>query len=254
VDDGEDAAVIVHEYGHVLCQASIAFGNSGLERRSVEEGICDYLAGSYVRKQSDFQWTNLFKWDGHNEFWPGRTLNSPKIYPDNLVGQIHKDGEIFSSVLTTMETILGREITHKVLFTSLPYLLPNFTMPQAAQAIMDSDSAMYNGTHSALIRQLFQAKGIQPGFIIVSAPTALAMADWNIQTLQSDDGWILTKPEKKPGEAFLTDQKGRVLQSYELPSGQNRIKITSGGLLPGLYFLRVQSGNDSKTVKLITYH
>jgi len=251
VDDGEDAGVIIHEYGHALCQSANPFGNSGFERRSLEEGICDYLAGSYVRTQSEFEWNRLFKWDGHNEFWPGRTLNTAKMYPDNLVGQIHKDGEIFSYVLTTMETTLGREATHKILLSSLPFLLPNFTMPQAAQTLIDTDSSLNNGVNSALIRQLFLAKGIQPGMIIVSTKTELAMGEWSVFSSHFGKNWILRKPEKNQGLVFLTDQNGRVLRNYVFESGKSRLEISSEGLRAGMYFLRIQSESAYKTLKII---
>lgn len=168
VDDAEDAAVIIHEYGHVLGQASIPFGNSGLQRRAIEEGICDYLAGSYCKQLSDWNWFNLFKWDGHNEFWSGRTLLSTKFYPTNLVGQIHRDGEIFSAFLTQLELLIGRDATHTLILSAMPFFIPEISMPQAAQIILNTDSVLFQGQNAQVLGQLMTSRGIHPSQIIVS--------------------------------------------------------------------------------------
>lgn len=255
VDDAEDAAVIVHEYGHVLSHASLAFGNSGDERRAIEEGICDYLAGSYTRSCSDYEWQNLFKWDGHNEFWAGRTLMSPKIYPDNMVGQMHKDGEIFSSALMTMELAMSRKLVHKLVLGTLPFLIPDLSMPLAAQAFLETDSLLSGGIHTPLLVQIFNSKGIHPGQVIVRNPVVQnTIRGWEIR---GNDGvskeWELVQYGEKPAAVTISDQNGKLLKSFSTTGSELTVPISKQAFLPGIYLLRIRMENEIRTFKLVVF-
>ena len=81
VDDAEDADVLVHEYGHSVSETAAPNSNSGQQRNSLDEGFCDYMAGAYSKSISTFNDNWMFNWDGHNEFWNGRVLNSTWVYP-----------------------------------------------------------------------------------------------------------------------------------------------------------------------------
>ena len=78
VNDAEDADVIVHEFGHSLSFSASPGSNSGDERQLVDEGIGDYVATSYSRAIDTFRWADMFTWDGHNEYWNGRTATTDK--------------------------------------------------------------------------------------------------------------------------------------------------------------------------------
>ena len=246
VDDAEDAAVLVHEYGHALSHSALAFGNSGFERRALEEGFCDYLGGSYTRRLSDFTWNQLFKWDGHNEFWTGRVLNSEKMYPNNLVGQIHKDGEIFSSALTELENLSSRALVHELLLGSMPFFLPNQTMPAAAQVLLETDSSLYNGAHSTQINQAFMARGINPGQIIVSVPEPIAqrLPFW----LQVDGGeFFIYTPTAEHGQFEVYDLLGRSLTLGSLTGNRTRIRLNPAQ--PGMRLVKVWTSQAVGTAR-----
>lgn len=246
VDDAEDASVLVHEYGHALSHSALAFGNSGVERRALEEGFCDYLGGSYARHLSDYQWNQLFKWDGHNEFWAGRVLNSDKMYPNGLIGQMHKDGEIFSSALTQLENLTSRPVVHRLLLGSMPYFLPNQLMPTAAFMLLETDSALYNGQHSQQIVDAFTARGINPGQIIVSAGGSgvRGIALW---LRPQDEGWILHSPNDKEGVFEVFDVQGRQLHTGKLNGTMTR--LTGVSLLRGRFWVRVRTQNGVGIVR-----
>jgi hypothetical protein len=255
VDDAEDGAVIVHEYGHALMQKAISFGNMGTERKTVEEGLCDYLAGSYVKNQSDFEWQNVFKWDGHNEFWAGRNLVNSKVYPSNLVGQIHKDGEIFSAFLMQLELSLGRNHVHKILFSMAPFLLPNMSMPQAAQLFQKVDSSLNGTSNYALISQKLMDKGLHPSQIIVSSQNNFSPRNqFQILDIQTyADFFLLENKSKEMLNAFLVDQNSRVLGSvFKIQPGQ-KTRLSKSGLAPGLYGLKWmgETGNGVRKIILL---
>ena len=111
VDDGEDADVILHELGHGI-HDWITGGNLS-QVNGLSEGSGDYWAVSYSRSKN--QWTSadpeyfwVFSWDGHNQFWNGRTTNYGASYPGGLVGQIHTDGQIWATCLMRIWEQLGR--------------------------------------------------------------------------------------------------------------------------------------------------
>ena len=239
VDDAEDAGVIVHEYCHALAHSAISFGNSGNERRALEEGFCDYLAGSYCKSISDWNWEKLFKWDGHNEFWAGRSLLSSKVYPADLVGQMHRDGEIFSSALSNIELQIGRKKTHQILLNSLPFFIPNMGMRQAARVMFHSDSTLFNGANNVAMTSAFQNRGIHPNQIIVSNDFEYRNPVQNsILVFQIEGKVFLKNNGKESGEAFLLDQNGRVLQKISglLPGQQ--VSISNKATPDGLYLIR----------------
>ena len=240
VDDAEDAAVIVHEYGHVLCQSAIPFGNSGQERRAIEEGLCDYLAGSYLRSFSDYLPNRIFRWDGNNEFWAGRSLVSSKMYPNDLSGGIYADGEIFCSVLTKIEESRGRAVTHQLLLSALPGLIPNLNMPKAARLLLAADTAIFQGQNSVAIRQHFIERGIDPDLVIVGIqPGKLESGSFSFY--QAEGKVVFKNPLKHPITIQIYDAFGRVYLDINTEKGKENIHLPLEGLSSGIYFLRVEN-------------
>jgi hypothetical protein len=249
VDDAEDAGVIVHEYCHALANSAIPFGNSGPERRALEEGLCDYLAGSYCKSISDWNWENLFKWDGHNEFWAGRNLLTSKVYPMDLSGQIHSDGEIFSSALSHIELQIGRKKTHQILLNSLPFFIPGMKMRQATLVMLQSDSILFNGADIPFMNTALLNRGIHPSQIIVSDNPVFGVGkEKNIRILQIEGKRIIRNIGKETGEAFILDQNGRVLQKISEFSPMQEISIPNKGMPNGLYIVRF-IGSKSSDIK-----
>jgi len=122
VDDGEDADVILHELGHGL--HDWITNNSLSQVDGLSEGCGDYWAQSYKRSLGQWQpseasYQFVFGWDGHNEFWPGRTTNHTVTYPSGLTGSIHQNGQIWATSLMRVYDIIGREKTDKAFLEGL---------------------------------------------------------------------------------------------------------------------------------------
>jgi zinc metalloprotease ZmpB len=152
VDDAEDADVIWHEYGHAI-QYTFAPGWGGGECAALGEGYADYWAASYSRAlgkwtSSDVQFNWVYKWDGHNEFWAGRKLNDQRTYPFGTL-TAHSAGQIWSSVLMSIWSDLGRDVTDHLVVKSLFYLGAGSTAVDAAQAMLQADRDLYDGAHIA---------------------------------------------------------------------------------------------------------
>lgn len=161
VDDAEDADVIVHEYGHALADAASPNSNTGFEREAVDEGFGDYLAASYSKSINAFNWEKVFSWDGHNEYWDGRSAKTNKVYPENTnSSSIHLTGEIWSTVLMDIQDSLGRETTDSIVLEHLYYLAPNLKMNEIAKLLIRADSALNKGRNSSILEYKLCKRGL----------------------------------------------------------------------------------------------
>ena len=119
VDDAEDGEVIVHEYGHSVQDNQVPGFGATLEGGSMGEGFGDYL-GATVNSSltGDFQLTCIAEWDA-TSYAAGvphclRRLDSTKHYPEDVVGEVHADGEMWSASLFQIRTALGAAKADKV--------------------------------------------------------------------------------------------------------------------------------------------
>jgi Zn-dependent metalloprotease len=170
VDDAEDASVIWHEYAHAI-QMNIAHMSYEGQTAALQEGSADYWAASYVRSRTDFDWQDLFVWDAgktgpgdsYGVFWPGRRCDLDLKYPDDYDfqdGVIHKNGQIWSSVLMHIQSEIGRE-TSDILFLQSHYLWGSSPgLRDAARAYIQADSLLYQGQHTREILYWFEKYGL----------------------------------------------------------------------------------------------
>lgn len=151
VDDAEDADVIIHEYGHALSYAATGENQSGTERRALDEGIGDYWTAVYSQILGVESWFNLFNWDGHNEFWPGRTAATRATYPLEPYPPTNQDiyryGEIWASTLMRMRMDLGGDIVDRLALEEMYMNAPGMTFPDAAHLLLEADQNLYGGAH-----------------------------------------------------------------------------------------------------------
>ncbi len=166
VDDAEDADVIIHEYGHAISHSLAPSTNVGSQRQAIDEGFCDYLASSYSNTFSSFRYTDVFTWDGHNEFWAGRNTNTTKKFPDNITNNLYQDSEIWSSTLLDIHNSIGREVLDQILFQSMYSYFPFMNMPQAANFMFQADTIIFSGIHSDTLCKIFTKRGLGNNCII----------------------------------------------------------------------------------------
>jgi Zn-dependent metalloprotease len=112
VDDAEDGEVIVHEYGHAVQDNQVPGFGSTLQGGAMGEGFGDYLAATVnAALVGDFQITCIAEWDA--TFYAAgvphclRRVDSTKHFPEDAVGQVHADGEMWSASLFQIRTALG---------------------------------------------------------------------------------------------------------------------------------------------------
>lgn len=161
VDDAEDADVVVHEYGHYISHATAPGTNEGFERLGLDEGLCDFFAAAYSKNISSFRWYDIFTWDGHNEFWSGRSANTSKKYPDDVNSQsIHSNGEILSSAMMEVHNLLGRSTSEKLMIQAMYSFASNMSMSDAGNLVLQADSTLFDGAHYCEIFAVLNRYGI----------------------------------------------------------------------------------------------
>lgn len=162
VDDAEDPDVILHELAHGLHDWLTLGDFSQVE--GLSEGCGDYWAASDNRSHgfwspSDPQYHWVFQWDGHNPFWSGRRTDYAVPYPGGLVGNIHTDGQIWSSTLMQIYQDIGRAATDANLLECLAMTNSLTTQEDAAQAFLQADINLHGGIHLSAIEYWFTQRG-----------------------------------------------------------------------------------------------
>ncbi|MCF6133329.1 T9SS type A sorting domain-containing protein [Flavobacterium wongokense] len=161
VDDAEDADVIWHELGHGLHD----WMTNGNTSSQIGEGNGDYWAQSYSRSLG--QWTAadpafqyMFSWDGHNVCWDGRTTDYFGIYPGDLTGFIHDDGQIWATGLMQIWDEIGRTKTDKAFLNGLALTNSSTNQQNAAIAVRQAAINMnYPCADIAIMTEKFSGRG-----------------------------------------------------------------------------------------------
>jgi len=171
VDDGEDADIIAHEYGHAIQHDQNACWGGG-EMGAMGEGFGDYLAASFFADDGDptFQASHaacVGEWDAaaYSSATPPclRRVDGNKQYPGDLVGQVHADGEIWSRALWDLRQAIGATAADQLVLEH-HFMLPcNASMTDAALEILQSDTNLNGSANGGAIRTAFCDRGILSG-------------------------------------------------------------------------------------------
>jgi hypothetical protein len=165
VDDAEDAEIILHEYGHAIQDAIVPGFGQSLEGRSMGEGFGDYLAGSFFcRLKKGERKVRIAEWDAKGyEGGPQeclRRLDSAKHYPEDMEGEEHADGEIWSACLWKVQKLLGRKKADTVILEGQFYLNQYSDLKDGAEAIILAEKNLYAGKRTKSLTKIFKDRGI----------------------------------------------------------------------------------------------
>ena len=166
VDDGEDADVIVHEYGHSMQDQAAPGSLQTQQGGSIGEGFGDYLAAvtsTQITGGSSFD-TCIFDWDGvsYSSDGCGRDASiSTNIATAQRRCQqeIHCVGQVVASTLFELRQSLGSDANGQSIVDRV-VLEANFTNSRGttfksfAKGILAADQLLYAGAHIPTLEAL----------------------------------------------------------------------------------------------------
>jgi Zn-dependent metalloprotease len=175
VDDAEDADIVVHEYGHAIQRDQNACwpgGQNDGDMRAMGEGFSDYWAATVYAAEGDPAHQSnhaacVGEWDS-TSYRVGnptclRRVDGTKRYPQDLVGDVHLDGEIWSAALWDIRNVLGGPTTDQIVLEHQFSVPCAATMPQAALEMIAADAQLNGGINENVLREKFCDRGILSG-------------------------------------------------------------------------------------------
>jgi Zn-dependent metalloprotease len=252
VDDAEDADVIIHEYGHFLSFRASPNSNFGPQRQSIDEGSCDYFAGGYSQAISNFNSNWVFNWDGHNEYWPGRVLNTTRVYPQDLSSGIYRNGEIWSAALTDIKSDIGRVAMDSILLQAMYGFAQNMAMDAAAQLLIDADTMLTNGRYYCPIYRNLYNRGLVPFYSSnpCGVSAIITLNGISGRFMQTGNSFTFTNEENRKAEVRIFDVNGSLVHSDVVP-GNSSFSYSNSKLLSGVYLVSMVSESLQATYKWV---
>ncbi|MGE5378383.1 MAG: M36 family metallopeptidase [Bacteroidota bacterium] len=169
VDDAEDAEVILHEYGHAIQDSQmVPFGFGGSEEAgAIGEGFGDYFAvtvSNVIAPTPDP--ACVADWDSvsYTSTVPHclRRVDQDLHYPQDMKGEVHYDGQIWSRALWDIRNSLGHVKADTIILEAQFQFAPDTSMPDAAQATVDAAQSLYGTADANAALAAFQARGLLP--------------------------------------------------------------------------------------------
>ncbi|MGZ0147067.1 M4 family metallopeptidase [Kribbella sp. WER1] len=164
VDDAEDAEVIWHEYGHAIQDDVVpGFGESE-QAGAIGEGFGDYWAvTNSVPVSKGFNLPCVMDWDATSyttdEPHCLRRTDGTKT-TDDIDGEVHDDGEIWSRALWDIQQSLGRTKADKLILEATFFYDPDTSFAGAAQDTVQAARLLYGKAAAQTVTDAFKARKI----------------------------------------------------------------------------------------------
>jgi hypothetical protein len=171
VDDGEDAQVTLHEYGHAVQDAQVPGYGETAEGGAMGEGFGDFQAGAYyARTSGGFQDVCLMAWDS-TSYAKGpqtciRRMDSKKRYPKDVQDEVHADGEIWSTFLWQVRAGLPGNAVQKsdsalkLVITMHEFLTPQAKFGDAVASLRTAAKALRHPEWTPVIDRAATSRGL----------------------------------------------------------------------------------------------
>ncbi len=165
VDDAEDAEVILHEYGHAIHDSQVAGFGTSLEAGSIGEAFGDYWAVTVANVVSGngYDLACVADWDAVS-YTPAphclRRTDRNLVYPDDLTGSVHRNGQIWSRALWDIRGALGATTADTIILLAQFDFAPDTSFADAAAATVAVAQDEFGGVEAAAVQAAFEARGI----------------------------------------------------------------------------------------------
>ncbi len=163
VDDAEDSEIVWHEYGHAILDDQVPGFRLTDQTGAIGEGFGDFWA---MINSQPFSGTAglacIGEWDS-SEYTAAphclRRVDGTKT-TDDLVNDVHDDGEIWSRALFDISQKLGRDKAAKLVIESHFKFTPVTNFNQGATTITQTAAALYGAEAEQVCRDAFTARKI----------------------------------------------------------------------------------------------
>ena len=166
VDDAEDGDVILHELGHQIHFSQSATFFSSPEADAISEGFGDYWAFTVSKAVAGPQFDEacIAKWDATSYDTPAdgiclRRLDEDLMYPDDLDGEPHADGQIWSHALRNLHYAIGQAHADTAILLA-QFDWTGTDMPDLAERIVDVVHDRYGAGQAMAAQAAFEDRGI----------------------------------------------------------------------------------------------
>ncbi|MGI8888748.1 MAG: M36 family metallopeptidase, partial [Nocardioidaceae bacterium] len=169
VDDAEDPEVVWHEYGHAIQYDQVVDWGWTRQGGSMGEGFGDYIAVAMSQRTaagtSVAPAACVMDWDA-TSYTSGtphclRRTDTNKHFPEDLQGEVHADGEIWSGALFDINQSVGRDTATRAILEAHFWMNPRIQMPHAAQITIGIAQRLYhNPAITQKFRTAFENRGI----------------------------------------------------------------------------------------------
>jgi hypothetical protein len=164
VDDAEDAEVIWHEYGHAIQDDVVPDFGETEEAGAIGEGFGDYWAVTMsVPVSKGFNLPCVMDWDATSyttdEPHCLRRTDTGKT-TDDIDGEVHDDGEIWSNALWDIHQALGRAKANKLILEATFFYDPDTSFAAAAQDTVQAARLLYGKAAAQTVTDAFKARKI----------------------------------------------------------------------------------------------
>ena len=164
VDDSDDGEIVLHEYGHAVHNDIVpGFVYAG-ETGAISEGFGDYFGATYGDNALVGEWDAVAYNPGPPPFL--RRTDTTKHYPEDIVNQVHSDGEIISAAWWDFRNLVGAQIADQIIIEAMFYTGVNATFQDYADGMVAADQALYGGSHVGYIFQAFGGRGIGATYLL----------------------------------------------------------------------------------------
>ncbi|MGL4174259.1 MAG: M36 family metallopeptidase [Actinomycetota bacterium] len=170
VDDAEDAEILWHEYGHAILDDQVpgfgidAFGDASGEAGAIGEGTSDYLAATLsVPVSAGYDVPCIGDWDATSytdEPHCLRRIDTNKKV-DDMNGDVHDDGQIWSRALWDIQQQLGRRVADTIILEAQFRYRPDSNFSNAGTQIALTGSRLFGGEVGRICQIAFEDRGIQ---------------------------------------------------------------------------------------------
>lgn len=164
VDDAEDLEVVWHEYGHALQDAIVPNFGTTSESGAIGEGFGDYWAVTMsIPTSGGFDLPCVADWDSvsYTSSAPHclRRVDGEKT-TDDIDGEVHDDGEIWSRALWDIMGALGRTKADTIVVESTYRFTPDTTFAAAARQTVATARDLYGASAASAVKAAFVARKI----------------------------------------------------------------------------------------------